>query len=109
VIREIAGAHGRTPGQVALRCLLDQPGVAAIPETATDARRVENFRIFDFALTDADRARIRALPKGERDFDPAGSRPIGTTRTHLRDVFETLSIRSRVELAGLSRSSRALH
>jgi hypothetical protein len=55
------------------------------------------------------RARIGALPKGERDFDPAGSRPLGTTRPHLRNAFETLSIRSRVELAGLSRSSRALH
>src|SRR5215218_9346020 len=33
VIREIADAHGRTPGQVALRGLLGQPGVAAIPKT----------------------------------------------------------------------------
>ena len=74
MIREIADAHGRTPDQVALRCLLDQPGVAAIPKMATHARRVGNFRIFDFGLTDGDRARIGALPKDQRDFEPAGTR-----------------------------------
>jgi 2,5-diketo-D-gluconate reductase B len=70
VIREIAEAHDKTPGQVALRWLLDQPHVAAIPKTATHERRVENFGVFDFALTDDERARIDALPKDQRDFDP---------------------------------------
>ena len=75
VIREIAEAHGRTPGQVALRWLLDQPGVAAIPKTATHARRIENFDVFGFSLSDEDRARIDALPKDQRDFDPEGIAP----------------------------------
>jgi 2,5-diketo-D-gluconate reductase B len=75
VIGEIAAALGRTPGQVALRWLVDQPGVAAIPKSATHDRRVENFQIFDFSLGDADRARIDALPKDQRDFDPAGVAP----------------------------------
>src|SRR3954447_10347848 len=75
VIMSIAEAHGRTPGQVALRWLLDQPGVAAIPKTATHERRVENFAVFDFSLSDEDRARIHALPKDQRDFDPPGIAP----------------------------------
>jgi 2,5-diketo-D-gluconate reductase B len=70
VIRDIADAHGRTPGQVALRWLLDQPGVAVIPKTANHDRRVENFGVFDFSLTAEDRERIDGLPKDERDFDP---------------------------------------
>jgi 2,5-diketo-D-gluconate reductase B len=70
VIRDIADAHGRTPGQVALRWLLDQPGVAVIPKTANHDRRVENFGVFDFSLTPEDRERIDGLPKDERDFDP---------------------------------------
>ena len=70
VLREIAEAHGCTPGQVALRWLLDQPGVAAIPKTATHERRVENIGVFDVSLSDEDRARIDALPKDQRDFDP---------------------------------------
>jgi 2,5-diketo-D-gluconate reductase B len=70
VIREIAEAHGRTPGQVALRWLLDQPKVAVIPKTATHERRVENFDVFDFSLSSEERARIDALPKDQRDFDP---------------------------------------
>jgi 2,5-diketo-D-gluconate reductase B len=75
MIREIAEAHGRTPGQVALRWLLDQPGVAVIPKTATHERRVENFDVFGFSLSGEDRARIDALPKDQRDFDPPGIAP----------------------------------
>jgi 2,5-diketo-D-gluconate reductase B len=75
VIGAIAEAHGRTPGQVALRWLVDHRGVAAIPKSATHERRVENFQIFDFSLSDEDRARIDALPKDQRDFDPSGIAP----------------------------------
>jgi diketogulonate reductase-like aldo/keto reductase len=35
-----------------------------VPKTATHARRVENFRIFDFGLTDADRAPDRRAAEG---------------------------------------------
>jgi 2,5-diketo-D-gluconate reductase B len=69
-LREIGAAHGKTAGQVALRWLLDTPQVCTIPKASSHERRVENFEVFDFDLTDDERARIDALPKGERIIDP---------------------------------------
>jgi 2,5-diketo-D-gluconate reductase B len=69
-LREIGEAHGKTAGQVALRWLLDTPQVCTIPKASSHERRVENFEVFDFELTDDERARIDALPKGERIIDP---------------------------------------
>jgi len=69
-LRAIGDAHGKTAGQVALRWLLDQPNVATIPKASSHERRVENFEVFDFELSDEDRAKIDALPKDERVIDP---------------------------------------
>jgi len=69
-LKEIADAHGKTAGQVALRWLLDQPQVCAIPKASSHERRVENFEVFDFRLEDEERARIDALPKDHREIDP---------------------------------------
>jgi len=69
-LRAIGEAHGKTAGQVALRWLLDKPNVATIPKASSHERRVENFEVFDFELTDAERAQIDALPKDERVIDP---------------------------------------
>src|SRR5262249_20184372 len=62
-LREVGEAHGKTAGQVALRWLLDQPRVSPIPKASSHERRVENFDVFDFELTDDDRRRIAGLPK----------------------------------------------
>ena len=70
-LREIGEAHGKSPGQVALRWLIDQPRVAAIPKASSHERRAENFDVFDFALSDEERDRIDALPKDQRDFSPS--------------------------------------
>jgi 2,5-diketo-D-gluconate reductase B len=69
-LREIGDAHGKTAGQVALRWLLDQPQVCAIPKASSHDRRAENFEVFDFDLTEEERGRIDALPKDERVIDP---------------------------------------
>jgi 2,5-diketo-D-gluconate reductase B len=69
-LTEIAEAHGKRPGQVSLRWLLDQPNVAAIPKASSHERRLENFEIFDFELSNEERERIDALPKDEREIDP---------------------------------------
>lgn len=62
VIGQIAAAHGKTPGQITLRWLVQQ-GVVAIPKTASEARARENFDIFDFELSDAEIARVDALAR----------------------------------------------
>jgi 2,5-diketo-D-gluconate reductase B len=69
-LSEIGEAHGKSAGQVALRWLLDQPGVSPIPKASSHERRVENFEVFDFSLSDDERARIDALPKDDRQIDP---------------------------------------
>lgn len=61
VIEQIARTHGRTAAQVALRWLMQQDGVVAIPKTSRVERLRENLAIFDFALTDAEMALIDAL------------------------------------------------
>jgi 2,5-diketo-D-gluconate reductase B len=70
-LRAIGERHGKTAGQVALRWLLDKPNVATIPKASSHQRRLENFEVFDFELTDDDRAEIDALPKGGRIVDPS--------------------------------------
>jgi len=75
VLEAIAGAHGKSPGQVALRWLVQQEGVIAIPRTTKEHRARENFDIFDFTLTDDEMGRIHALglPSGRIGdwIDPA--------------------------------------
>ena len=62
VIGQIAAAHGKTPGQVTLRWLIQQ-GVIAIPRTVKVARAEENFALFDFALSDDEMAHIHGLAR----------------------------------------------
>ncbi len=69
-LRAIGERHGKTAGQVALRWLLDKPNVATIPKASSHERRLENFEVFDFGLSDDDRAQIDALPKDGRILDP---------------------------------------
>jgi diketogulonate reductase-like aldo/keto reductase len=60
-IARIAERHGKTPVQVTLRWLVQQPLVAAIPKAATGAHRRENFDIFDFELSGDEMAAIGGL------------------------------------------------
>lgn len=61
-LQEIARSHGKTPGQVALRWLIQQD-VIAIPRTAKESRAAENFDIFDFQLSPEEMDRIHALAR----------------------------------------------
>jgi 2,5-diketo-D-gluconate reductase A len=65
VIEEIAAAHDRTPAQVVLRWHMEL-GNVVIPKSVTPSRIEENFRVFDFELSDADMRRLSALERGER-------------------------------------------
>ena len=74
VIAAIGKAHGKSPGQVTLRWLIQQ-GVIAIPRTSKVERAAESFDIFDFELSADEMARIhaRARPDGRLGpwLDPA--------------------------------------
>jgi len=63
VLRQVADELGRTPAQVALRWLLDQPQVSTIPKASTHERREENLAVFDFDLTEDQRGRIAGLAR----------------------------------------------
>jgi 2,5-diketo-D-gluconate reductase A len=64
-IGEIAEAHNRTPAQVVLRWHI-QLGNVVIPKSATPSRIEENFRIFDFELSDSEMETIEELDAGQR-------------------------------------------
>lgn len=64
VIGEIAAAHGKTPGQVTLRWLIQQD-VIAIPRTVKPERAAENFDIWDFELSAEEMERIHALARAD--------------------------------------------
>jgi 2,5-diketo-D-gluconate reductase B len=72
VLTEIAQARGRSIAQIALRWLMQQ-NVATIPFSSNPQRIVDNFNVFDFALTDDEMKRISALkrPNG-RVANPVG-------------------------------------
>jgi 2,5-diketo-D-gluconate reductase B len=66
----IARKHGATPSQVALRWLLDQDIVAAIPKAARRESQQANLDALGLKLDDQDRATIAALPKDVRLVSP---------------------------------------
>jgi diketogulonate reductase-like aldo/keto reductase len=57
----IGKAYGKSATQVALRWLVQQEGVIAIPRSSSETRIEANLAVFDFSLSDADMARIAAL------------------------------------------------
>ncbi len=71
VIGEIADEHGKSPAQVVLRWLFDQPNVAAVPKAAAREHRAANLEVFDFELTDEQRGRLAGLERGHRTIDPS--------------------------------------
>jgi diketogulonate reductase-like aldo/keto reductase len=60
VLAEIATARGKSIAQIALRWLMQQ-GLGAIPRSSNPQRIADNFKVFDFTLSDAEMKRIGAL------------------------------------------------
>lgn len=75
VLWEIGAQYNKTAAQVALRWLVEQDRVAAIPSTANPHHAADNLAIFNFQLNDADRERIAHLDKGRRICRPEGLSP----------------------------------
>lgn len=70
LLRELAVKHRKTPQQVTLRWLVQQPRVATIPKSADPGRRARNLDIFDFELTADEAAAIGGLARGKRLVNP---------------------------------------
>ena len=62
-IDAIARRHRKTAAQVALRWLVQQGDVVAIPKSSHPDRIRENLAIFDFVLSSAEMAEISALAR----------------------------------------------
>ena len=62
VLAKIATARGRSIAQIALRWLMQQE-VAAIPRSSNAERIADNAKVFDFALSGDEMARISALKR----------------------------------------------
>jgi 2,5-diketo-D-gluconate reductase B len=66
----IGRKHGASAAQVALKWLLDQDGVAAIPKASRPQSQQANLDAQHLGLDDEDRAAIAALPKNTRLVNP---------------------------------------
>ncbi len=67
----IGRKHGAAPAQVALKWLLDQKDVAAIPKASRRESQRANLDALKLQLDDEDRKVIAALPKDKRFVSPA--------------------------------------
>jgi diketogulonate reductase-like aldo/keto reductase len=78
ILEEIGTRHGKTPAQVAIRWLLEQPGVVTVPKATSRQHLEENLDVFDFELTDEEMNRIH---------QPSKARAVaGFVRGRLRDL-----------------------
>jgi 2,5-diketo-D-gluconate reductase B len=66
----IGKKHNASGAQVALRWLLDQDGVAAIPKASRRESQQANLDALKVKLDDDDRKKIAALPKSNRFVNP---------------------------------------
>jgi diketogulonate reductase-like aldo/keto reductase len=80
VLTDIGRRHGKTGAQVALRWLMQQDVIAAIPRSSNSARIAENIDVFDFKLDEDDMRRISALKRPDgRTANPIGRAPVWDT------------------------------
>ena len=60
-LRNIGEAHGKTPAQVALRWLIQQEKVAAIPKATSEDHLKGNLDVFDFELSNEEMEHLSGL------------------------------------------------
>ena len=60
-LREIGAAHGKTAAQVALRWLVQQEKVSAIPRATGEEHLAANLDVFDFELSEEEMDRVSSL------------------------------------------------
>jgi 2,5-diketo-D-gluconate reductase B len=71
VLERIGETHGKTPAQVALRWMMQQEGVVAIPKASSEDHLRQNLAITDFELSEDEMEEVSGLARGERIIDPS--------------------------------------
>ena len=102
-LQSIGDGYGKNAGQVALRWLLQQDGVVAIPRSSREANIKANLDVFDFELTGPEMERIsaRASPHGRLSdslrygpaWDDLGT--VGMARRNITRVVRAVTRRVR--------------
>jgi 2,5-diketo-D-gluconate reductase B len=69
-LQEIGENYGKSEVQVALRWLIQQENICAIPKATSAEHQEANFDIFDFELSESEMEEISDLAKSERKVDP---------------------------------------
>ena len=76
VLAGIARSKGRTIAQIALRWLMQQGNIAAIPRSANPKHMAESLQVFDFELSPLEMQQISALKRADgRIANPKGRAP----------------------------------
>lgn len=79
-LTDIGSRYGKTAAQVALRWLMQQDIIAAIPRSSNATRIAENIDVFDFELDEDDMRRIGMLKRPDgRTANPVGRAPVWDT------------------------------
>lgn len=71
VLAEIGAEYGKSPAQIALRWLIEQENVVAIPKASSKEHLQSNLDIYDFELSDEHFERIDELEKNRRLVNPS--------------------------------------
>ena len=76
VLADVASSKGKTIAQIALRWLMQQGNIAAIPRSSNPRHIAESLDVFDFELTADEMKRIFALKRSDgRIANPKGRAP----------------------------------
>lgn len=75
IIQNLANVYNKTAAQIALRWLVQQDSVAAIPKSASAKRQEENQQVFDFSLSESDMEAIFSLGVNEH-FIASSTAPV---------------------------------
>lgn len=77
VLNEIGKTHGKTAAQIALRWLIQQPGVTAVPRALEFSEIEEDIDLFGFELSAEEMERVGELrARNRRIVDPEARRPV---------------------------------
>ena len=70
-LKQVGEKYGKSAAQIALRWLVQQENVVAIPKASSHEHRVTNLDIFDFSLTESEMSMIHAQNRNYRLSNPA--------------------------------------